>query len=89
MTQVKIYNFYNKFKEPVYANIKGDTITIPQQTLTIESLGGYTISGKGYLNESLYYGENGELIMRYSIQEPSGKTNDYGINIGEPSIWNR
>jgi uncharacterized membrane protein len=84
MTEVVIRNFYNKFTQPLRADIKGDSLTIP-----LQNIDGYEIAGRGYIKKSLYYGENGEMVMRYTVKDPEGRTNDYGVNIGEPSIWNR
>jgi len=85
MTEMTIKNFYNKFKdEVVNVRIKGDTMFIPQQTIK-----DYEIKGHAYLKDSKYYGKNGELQVFYSIKLPDGRTNDFGLNNGVPSIWNK
>jgi hypothetical protein len=84
MTDMTIKNFYNKLTQPVNIRVKGDTMFIPQQTVE-----GYEISGKGYLNEAKYYAENGEMSVFYTIKLPDGRVNDFGVNAGDVSKWNR
>ncbi len=83
MTDILITNFYNKIKVPVEARIKGDTMFIHNQIRD-----GYKINGIGILGKSLYYGENGVMNVRYTIEAPDGTIDDYGLNGGHVSIWN-
>lgn len=83
MTDLVIHNFYNKLD--VKANISRDTIIIPQQDVN-----GYVVIGRGILSKTGTYGMNGEIIMRYTVREPNGMTNDFGTtgdHDSAPSIW--
>ena len=85
MTELSIRNFYNRFKDEIVSvNIKGDTMYVPQQTVQ-----GHTIQGLGYITKANYYGKNGEIIMNYTVRLPDGRTDDFGVNIGTSSLWNR
>ncbi len=85
MTDMQITNFYNLLKSPVSVRLKADTIYIPLQTVD-----GYEIQGTGVLDRDAYYAKHGMLTIRYSIKNTqSGLVNDFGYNIGEPSVWNR
>lgn len=85
MIDLNIRNFNNLYQtEVVSVTIKGDTIYIPQQTVK-----DYVIQGKGYITKSNYYGENGLIKMSYSVRNPDGTVNDYGLNAGILSEWNR
>lgn len=86
MTEMKIRNFNNIFKEgsEVVVNIKGDSLFIPQQNVN-----GYVIQGKGWLPENTFYGRYGQMKVTYSVKMLDGAINDYGLNIGEASIWTR
>lgn len=84
-TEMTINNFYNRFAlNEVDVRVKGDTLIIPQQVVN-----NYTIEGIGYLEWEDFYPEHGKLTVRYKVTSPEGKTDDYGFNVGEPSIWNR
>jgi hypothetical protein len=85
MTDMTITNFYNKFTTPINVRVKGDTMFIPQQPVE-----GYEIlGGKGYLTGEGHYSQNGQMMVFYSIKMPDGKINDFGINAGDVSVWNR
>lgn len=85
MIDLNIRNFYNKFKEETLSvTIKGDTLYIPQQTIQ-----DHVIQGGGYITKSNYYGENGLMKIAYTVREPDGAVNDFGVNAGVVSEWNR
>ncbi len=87
-TDLLISNFYNKFPgNDINARVKGDSIFIPQQTFQNN-----TIEGWGYLDwedDDNFYPEHGEITMYYKVVNSDGKTDDFGINSGQPSKWNR
>lgn len=83
-TTLNIRNFYNKFTTPVSVRIKGDSLTIPRQTIE-----GYEVEGWGYLKWEAYYPDHGELKVFYTVKDGNGKIDDFGVSSGEPSIWNR
>lgn len=84
-TEMTISNFYNRFPlTQVNVRVKGDSIFIPQQ-----SVDGYVIEGTGVLMWDEFYPDNGEIELRYKVINPEGKTDDFGVNGGDPSIWNR
>lgn len=83
MTEMNITNFYNKFTSPVAARIKSDTLFIPQQTIQ-----GYTVQGVGYLVDNKYYGKERTLEVRYTVNLPDGRVDDFGVNgVGDVSLW--
>lgn len=90
-TEMTISNFYNRFPlNDIEARVKGDSLFIPQQTVTEASSGGiYTIEGKGTLEWEDLYPDHGKITVWYKVINPEGKTDDFGVNGGEPSIWNR
>lgn len=87
-TDVKISNFYNRFgaNDLVNARIDGDSIFIAQQKVN-----GYSIEGWGWFDwvEEDYYPDAGKLTMYYTITNSDGKTDDFGVNGGMPSEWNK
>jgi len=84
-TDMTISNFYNRFPgHDINVRVKGDTLFIPQQ-----SVDGYVLEGMGYLKWDSFYPDNGEIVVRYKVTGSDGKTDDFGVNGGEPSIWNR
>jgi len=84
-TDMTITNFYNRFPgNEVNVRVKGDSLFIPQQTVN-----GYVIEGWGHLKWEDFYPEHGELTVHYKIVNPEGVTNDFGVNTGLPSKWNR
>ncbi|RYD58686.1 MAG: hypothetical protein EOP56_03615 [Sphingobacteriales bacterium] len=86
MTEVIIHNIYNKLK--VKGNINRDTLLIPQQNIN-----NYIIQGRGVLQKTGTYGQNGVITMRYSVYDPvAGLTDEFGMteNHGSsPSEWSR
>ncbi len=84
-TDMKITNFYNRFAgDDINVRVKGDSLFIPQQDVN-----GYTIEGIGYLDWKEFYPDDGKLTVRYKIVNADGKTDDYGLNTGTPSIWEK
>lgn len=83
-TRIKITNFRNLLHTVVKGTVKGDTLTIAQQTID-----GYTIQGWGILTEDLHYGEHGRMTLWYSLTDPMGVVDDFGLADGEPSLWNK
>lgn len=84
ITEIRIKNFRNSFLQDVHALVKGDTITIPDQTI-----GERSVKGFGYIEDDLKYGVNGKLTLRYMVREPNGIIDDFGVDFGEPSLWNK
>lgn len=84
-TDMVITGFYNRLTSPVSARVKGDSVFIPQQIVE-----NYEIQGSGYLDREAYYAKHGVITVRYTIKElNSGLVNDFGVNTGEASVWNR
>lgn len=84
-TEMTISNFYNRFPgNDINVRVKGDTLLIPQQVIN-----NYTIEGWGILKWEDFYPEHGELTVYYKVTNPEGKTDDFGVNAGNPSVWNR
>ncbi len=84
ITELRIKNFRNLLKEDVRAFVKGDTMYIPQQTVSNNS-----IIGSGYIVEDKYYGVNGKLVIRYKVTDQAGNVDDFGIDAGDASLWNK
>jgi len=82
LSEVRIKNFRNLFVDEVQAFVKGDTITIPNQTIN-----GNKIYGFGYITDEKYYGDNGKIVMRYVVTDPAGNVDDFGVNGGDASLW--
>jgi len=86
MTDILVKRLYNDaLGGDVVATIKGDTLTIPTQTL-----GDYTIKGRGMLLDDIYYGKHGRLEVRYSVTNNVTGTNDnFGLDSGQVSLWHK
>jgi len=85
LTHVIIKNFYNAVVGDVHASIVGDSITIPKQTF-----GDKTVKGHGHLvPESTTYSQHVQIIMHYSVTYTNGNVDDFGIDNGSPSIWQK
>lgn len=84
ITELRIKNFRNLFTENVQAFVKGDTLTIPSQTIN-----GSSVRGFGYIIDDKFYGKNGKIVLRYIIKDQNNQVDDFGIDGGEPSLWNK
>lgn len=85
MTDMNITNFYNHIQAPVAVKIQGDSIFIPQQIVE-----NYEIQGWGYLDREAYYAKHGKIVMRYTIKDlENNLTDDFGLHVGEESVWTR
>lgn len=85
LTEVRIKNFRNFIPEDVVAYVKADTIYIPQQDVY-----GHTIVGSGWVEDEKYYGDNGRIVMKYKItNDTTGVTDDFGVDGGTASTWNK
>ncbi len=85
---VRINNFYNRYKLPttVLAQVKGDTLTIPQQTMPNDDV----VQGWGYYQHNgSVYGQNGKLVVYFTVVNAQNVTDDFGVTAGSPSIWNQ
>jgi len=88
-TMVKLKNFYNYFKQPVMAKVKGDTITIPNQQID-----GKVVFGKGFIYTDTLCVLSGKISMRYKIIDVATQlVNDFGVysnlNGSAPSDWSK
>ncbi|MCB9045759.1 MAG: calcium-binding EGF-like domain-containing protein [Chitinophagales bacterium] len=84
-TTIKVSNFYNRFmSNMVNINIDGNNMTIPQQDIN-----GYIIEGNGTLEWDNIDPSHGKVTLRYKVKEPSGGINDFGLENGSASTWNR
>jgi len=84
ITELRIKNFRNSFQEDIQAFVKGDTITIPNQVVETK-----TVRGFGFIVDDKAYGENGKIVIRYLVKDANNTTDDYGLDNGEPSLWNK
>jgi hypothetical protein len=82
--EVLIKNFRNNFTANLSGFVKGDTINIPLQTVN-----NYEVSGKGYMTDDLFYGKHGKIIFRYQVKDSTGTVDGFGLNSGDPAIWNK
>jgi len=89
VTDLRIKNFRNIFLEEVSAYVRVDTVIIPEQTVDER----WKVSGIGVIQSDKYYGANGRLVLRYSVRDldlpETSPADDYGMNAGSPSIWNK
>lgn len=91
ITELKLKNFRNRFLTDVSAFVKGDTLYIPEQTIDKnDAMGTWSeVRGTGYITEDKYYGKNGKLVIRYVVEDQAGNIDDFGIDSGDPSLWNK
>lgn len=87
-TEILIRNFYDKLTSPVKANIVGDTIKIPQQTVD-----SFTVTGRGVITRKYgTYQNHADMTVWYNVKEPNGRTNDFGTTDyynTKPSSWSK
>jgi uncharacterized membrane protein len=85
MTDMNVKNFYNRITGNVAVKLKNDTVYIPVQVVQ-----NYKIQGWGLLDREAYYAKHGKIVMHYMIEDLSnGLVNDFGVNTGQASIWQR
>ena len=85
INEIKITNFRNFFTTPVNGFVKNDTLYIPQQTVQNNE-----VQGIGYLQDDKFYGVHGKLTLRYNVKDlGTGLVDEFGLNLGDPSIWNK
>lgn len=83
--ELLVKNFYNHLIEQVSARVKGDTLYVPQQVVDH-----FTVIGHGYITDEKYYGKNGRIVLYYKVTDNlNGQTDDFGIDSGDPSLWNK
>ncbi len=89
ITDVRIKNFRNIFIDAVSAYVKSDTIFIPEQTVDER----WVVKGVGIIEADQYYGAHGRLVLRYNVRDldlpENDPLDDYGLQAGAPSIWNK
>lgn len=87
INEVKIRNFYNLFNPIISATVKGDTIYIARQEVTVgEDV--KTVEGKGYAVPEAFYDLHGKLVLSYRVTSSDGSVNEFGMNGGtNASIW--
>jgi len=84
ITELRIKNLRNLFIDDVHAFVDGDTLYIPQQTVN-----NHTVFGNGYIIDDKYYGDYGKLVVKYRVTDANNFTDDFGIDNGDPSLWNK
>lgn len=84
ISEIRIKNFRNSFLEEVNAFVTGDTITIPDQIINNK-----TVRGFGFIEAEKYDAKHGKLTLRYIVTDQNGVVDDYGVDGGEPSLWNK
>jgi len=91
LTDVLLKHFNNYFTSDINAQVKGDTLYIPQQIVQ-----NYIVQGIGYLTPDKYYSTHATMSLRYSVQStaPGSPVNAYGTTeggtvYGDPSLWNK
>jgi len=88
ISELQIRNFRNSFTSDVQAFVRGDSITVPNQTI-YNGNDTFMVRGFGYIEDDKYYGANGKIIIRYLIRDQNGITDDFGIDGGDASLWNK
>lgn len=85
MTRMVIRGFANTINSEVNMRINSDEITIPLQTVD-----SFEIQGTGVLKSEGMYAKHGQLTVRYTIRDlRTNMVNDFGVNIGQPSVWTK
>lgn len=63
--------------------VSADTLYVPRQY--VDSM---VVEGRGYLDPSQFYQEHGKVIFHYYVIDTAANTiNDFGWDLGKPSIW--
>lgn len=83
---IRINNFYNnKLSAPVNAFVRRDTFNV-----VLQDIDKYTIVGEGWIQREKYYGDNGQIVLRYKVtNKETGEVDDFGYDRGEASLWNK
>ena len=81
--EVRILNFRNTSSNSVIAFVYRDTIRILPQ-----NIGGFDISGEGMLTGDLNTPQDQKIDFRYKVSK-DGVTDDFGVDVGNPSLWKR
>jgi hypothetical protein len=84
ITEVRIKNLRNLFVNDVKAFVKADTLYIPQQTVD-----GHSVEGSGIITWDKYYGDYGKLVVKYKVVDAGGLVDDFGVDGGDASLWNK
>jgi hypothetical protein len=84
--EVTIKNFYNLFPGNVLvaARVSDDTLYIQRQERFNR-----TVEGRGYLTPNAEGEENAALVMHYYVVDSLGRRNDFGWDLGQPSLWDK
>ncbi len=82
---VRLKGFYNYFEDQVHARCKGDSLIIPEQSLS----DGYSVRGYGVFTQQDYYANHGKLQVYYKVTLPNGQVDDFGIDRGGSSEWSK
>ncbi|MEI8279177.1 MAG: calcium-binding EGF-like domain-containing protein [Bacteroidota bacterium] len=85
ITDILIVNFRNSVKGLVSAYVKKDSFFIPEQTVD-----GKTIVGSGVISQNLPYNDFGSIVLNYRVTDTmTHLTDEFGLDSGQPSHWNR
>ena len=85
-TNLLINNFYNRYTTPLRASCVGnDSLIIPLQTINGDKIQGWAT----YRDVGSTYGEHGVLTVFFTVLNPAGVTDDFGVTAGSPSTWNK
>ncbi|RYZ53757.1 MAG: hypothetical protein EOP49_06625 [Sphingobacteriales bacterium] len=84
ITELRIKNLRNLFITDVRGFVNGDTLYIPQQTID-----NHTVIGSGYITSDKFYGDYGKLVVTYKVTDNNGMVDDFGVDGGDPSLWNK
>jgi hypothetical protein len=89
INEVVIRNFYNLFNPLVTATVKGDTIYIAPQTITVGE-DTKTVEGKGYVIPEAYYDLHGKIELAYRVTSSDGSVNEFGLGgANNVSVWTK
>ena len=89
INDVIIHNFYNTFNPIITAQVKGDTLYVPSQQITVgEDV--MTVVGKGYAVPEAFYDLHGKMVLSYSVTHSDGTIDEFGLNgATNASIWTK
>jgi len=76
LTSVTIFNLFNNASIMLQANVSGDTLYIPIQTID-----GHMFVGIGYIHSNPVFITDGKITMRYMVTNTvTGAINDFGYS---------